>query len=381
MKMADQEKKTTALELQQGPALEKRELASDVLAAMARAQVQVRYIVAQGKPRDWDAVRRRILNDCERPAFAQSAMYKKPIGNTTITGFSIRFAEAAQRALGNLMPERPVIYDDATKRIVRITMTDLESNVTHFKDVLLEKTVERRDKTGRTVLSQRLNSKGEVVYLVEATEDELLTKESAISSKIERQLTLKILPGDIQDEAIRTIRATQTKADKADPQAAKNALIDAYDDLGVRVADLKAFLGTESLDNIQPKDMQTLRDIYTAIKEGETNWREVMEARNAARGTDNDPGQAPTSSGASKAKAAATKKAGNAPSSQTTPAAAQQSSAAPAAPAENQASAQQTAPASNAGTAPKNNLFESQQSTERAQSKAGPPPIDAEGWT
>jgi hypothetical protein len=368
--MADQEPKNTSLELVQPAPLEKKELASDVLAAMARAQVQARYIVAQGKPRDWDVVRQRILNDCERPSFAQSATYKKPIGNGTITGLSIRFAEAAQRALGNLMPERPVIYDDAAKRIVRISMTDLESNVTHFKDVLLEKTVERKDKTGREVISQRLNSRGEVVYLVVATEDELLTKESAFSSKIERQLTLKILPGDIQDEALKAIRATQTKADKADPQAAKNALIDAYDDLGVRVADLKAFLGTDSLDSIQPKDLQTLRDVYTAIKEGETNWREVMEQRNEARGT--KPGTeatAPARGGAAKAKEAAAKKAGAAKA----PLAAQQAARAEAPATENQ-----PAPAAQQAAAPKTDLFAGQQ--DRPQSKPAPPPIDGEGW-
>jgi hypothetical protein len=277
-----------ALELQQQPvALDKRELASDVLAAQARAHVQARYIVANtpANKRDWDNVRQRILKDCERPTFAETAIYKKPMGGaTTVTGLSIRFAESAQRAMGNLMPERTIVYDDPQKRIIRIAMTDLESNVTHYKDLILEKTVERKNPKGRTVLTQRLNSYGEAVYIVEATEDELLTKESSISSKIERQLTLKILPGDIQDEALRTIRATQQKADKADPDGAKKRLIDSFDDLGIRVPDLKSFLGIETMDNLQPSDLKQLREVYAAIKEGETNWREVMEQREAARG-------------------------------------------------------------------------------------------------
>jgi hypothetical protein len=318
MTMAEQHN-NTSLELGQQPlAMEKRELASDVLASMARAQVQARYIVAQGKPRDWDVVRQRILKDCERPSFAETAFYRKPMGTSSVEGLSIRFAESAQRAMGNLMPERPVIYDDLTKRIVRITMTDLESNVTHYKDVILEKSVERKNSKGRNVLSQRLNSYGEVVYIVEATEDELLTKESAISSKIERQLTLKILPGDIQDEAKRAIRDTLNKADKADPNAAKNRLVDAFDDLGVRVNDLKAFLGVDSLDGIQPTDIKQLREIYTAIKEGETNWREVIEARNEARGTKTTDTPA-SGTAASKVKDAVAKKAAKpAPAAQST---------------------------------------------------------------
>ena len=345
--MADQQN-NTGLELSQQPmALEKRELASDVLASMARAQVQARYIVAQGRPRDWDVVRQRILKDCERPAFAASAWYRKPMGNTTVNGLSIRFAESAQRAMGNLMPERPIIYDDLTKRIVRVCMTDLESNVTHYKDIILEKTVERKNSKGRNVISQRLNSYGEVVYIVEATEDELLTKESAISSKIERQLTLKILPGDIQDEAERAIQDTLRKADKADPDAARKRLIDSFDDLGVRVADLKAFLGTDSLDALQPSDLKQLREIYTAIKEGETNWREVMEARDAARG--NKTGEPPASTGgksADKVKEAAAKKAKSGqPAASQSPAAQPAQEAQQAEPAQAEQPAQEDQPA------------------------------------
>ena len=298
-------------ETKNGAALEKRELASDVLAAQGRAQVQARYLVARQNPRDWDQVRQRVLKDCDRPFFAEAALYSKPMGTSKVTGLSIRFAEAAQRAMGNIMPERLMIYDDATKRIVRMAITDLEANVTHFKDIVLEKTVERKDKKGRTVLSQRLNSYGDVVYLVEATEDELLTKEAAITSKIERMLTLKILPADIQEEAIAAVRETQRKRDREDPQAAKNKLIDAFDDLGVRVPDLKAFLGADTLESIQPKDLEQLRAVYTAIKEGETNWREVMEQRHAARGTKAPEGEGTSSSG-NKAKDAAKRAAGGA---------------------------------------------------------------------
>lgn len=275
---------TTALELQKSAPLQRHETAGEVLAEQAKAVVQARYIIALQRPRDWDVVRQRILKDCERPSFAETAIYKKPMGNSSVEGLSVRFAESAQRAIGNVLPERTIIYDDAVKRIVRVSMTDLESNVTHQKDLILEKSVERKNSKGRNVISQRLNSYGETVYIVEATEDELLTKESSISSKIERQLTLKILPGDIQDEAKRAIKETLARADKADPDAAKKRLIDSFDDIGIRVPNLKEFLGVDSLDALQPADLKQLREIYTAIKEGETNWREVMEQRNAARG-------------------------------------------------------------------------------------------------
>ena len=279
---------TLALEPVPQQALVKPETAADVLAAQAKAIVQARYIVAYQRPRDMDQVRQKLLKECERPSFAETAIYRKPQGNSTVQGLSVRFAEAAQRALTNILPERTIVYDDPTKRIVRLGMTDLESNVSHSKDLILEKKIERKQSKGRTVIGQRLNSNGETVYIVEATEEELLMKESAISSKIERQLTLKLLDGDIQDECIRRIRETQSKADKADPDAAKKRLIDAFDDLGIRVHDLMKFLDVESLDALQPSDLKQLREIFTAIKEGETNWREIVEQREAARGKEGD---------------------------------------------------------------------------------------------
>jgi hypothetical protein len=279
---------STALELQQQQPLsmERRELASDVLAATARAQVQARYIVAKGNPRDIDVVRTRILKACDRPAFASAALYKKPQGNATLTGLSIRFAEEAQRCLGNLMPERTIIYDDETKRIVRISLTDLETNITHSKDLVLNKTVERKSASGREVVGQRTNTNNETVYIVLSTEDELLMKEANTSAKWERTLTLKLLPGDIQDEAKDAIRQTMERADRADPDAAKKKIIDAFDEIGIRANELKTYLGVATLDGMQPADFNSLRDAYAAIRDGEATWRELMEQREKARGAD-----------------------------------------------------------------------------------------------
>lgn len=290
------ETSSLALVTQEPTAIVKRELASDVLAAQAKAQVEARYIVAAAPQnrRDWDEVRAKILKDCDRPAFAETAIYKKPVGGSSVTGLSIRFAESARRNMGNILTERTIIYDDESKRIVRITLTDLESNATDQKEVTIDKTVERRNGAGREVVSQRMNTSGQSVYIVRATEDELLTKESSLLSKIERQLTLKLLPGDIQDEALHAIRETQSRRDKADPDAAKKRLVDAFDDLGIRVPDLKRYLGLDSLDSMQPSDLKQLREVYTAIKEGETNWREVMEQREAALGKNTEDGSPKT---------------------------------------------------------------------------------------
>ncbi|MCL6481041.1 MAG: hypothetical protein K6U02_04880 [Firmicutes bacterium] len=262
------------------------ETAAQVLAEQAKAAVQARYIMAMKNPRDWDVVRQKLLKECERPSFAGVARYSKPVGAGTVTGPSIRYVEAALKVMGNVMPEQVVLYDDRQKRIIRVTVTDLEANLTYSKEILLEKTVERKQlKPGQTPLGSRINSRGERVYLVEATEDEMLIKEAALTSKAMRQLGLRIVPGDLVDECMETVLATVRRKAAEDPDAEKKAIIDSFDDLGVRVTDLKDYLGVDSLDTLTPKDLVNLRAVYQALRDGETNWREIMEQRDAVRGT------------------------------------------------------------------------------------------------
>src|SRR6188474_3293042 len=181
------------------------ETASSAAAAQATAAVQARYLMALRNPRDWDDVRVRIMKEVERPGFAEVAWYVKPIG-AGVQGLSIRFAEAAMRCMGNLLPEAPIVYDSPTFRMLRVMLTDLESNLTWSKDVIVGKTVERRQlRRGQVALQVRTNSGGEPTYLVEATEDEIASKEGANVSKVMRTHALRMLPGDIQDAAKKRI--------------------------------------------------------------------------------------------------------------------------------------------------------------------------------
>ena len=282
-------------------ALERRpqhETASEVLAAQARAAVQARYIMARQNPRDWDVVRQRLLKHCDRTTFAQVARYSKPVGNTTITGPGVRFVRAALGEMENVSTEHTVIYDDASKRIVRITVIDLEKNIPHTKELLIEKTVERKQlRQGQVPISSRANSRGERVYLVEATEDELLNKEAALAAKALRQLGLNVIPADLVDECMETVEITMRRRAEQDPDAERKAIIDAFYELGVRVGHLKEYLGVD-FDQLTPKDLVSLRAVYQALKDGETTWREVMEQRDAVLGRD---GQTQAEQGSSKA--------------------------------------------------------------------------------
>ena len=265
------------------------ETASTAVAAQAKAMVEARYIMAMHRPRDMDGVREKILKECRRPSFAAVARYQKPIGKDKSrwpTGPSIRFAEAAVRCMTNITVETMTVYDDREKRIVRVTVTDLEANVPYAQDVTITKTIERRQaKQGDTVLRTRTNSYGDTVYILEATDDDIVNKQQALISKAVRTLGLRLIPGDIVDECMEEVVRVQQKTDAQDPDAARRHLLDSFGNIGIRVEQIKEYLGHDG-GSLTPPELADLRALYSAIRDGETNWREVMDSRGAGTGAD-----------------------------------------------------------------------------------------------
>ncbi|NTX08959.1 hypothetical protein [Myxococcus sp. CA040A] len=256
------------------------ETASAAVAAQAQAAVQARYVMALRNPRDWDVVRQRLMKECDRPGFAEVARYSKPIGGeNTIDGLSIRFAEAALRCMTNCLPETMIIYEDDEKRIVRVSLTDLEANLTYSKDILVKKTVERNYvRDGQVVLSERANSRGKKTYLIQAGDDEVLNKQSALESKALRGHVLRVLPGDIADEAEERVLETLKKRAQQDPAAERKRIIDAFGQVGVPVDELKLYVG-KPFEQLTPSELVSLRSVHNSVKNGEARWPELLEAR------------------------------------------------------------------------------------------------------
>ena len=255
------------------------ETAASAVAAQATAAIQARYVMALKRPRDWDGERVTLLKDCRRPGFAAVARYAKPVGGSKVVGPSIRFAESAIRSMGNLLPEVSTIFDDDEKRIVRVGLTDLESNVSYGKDVTIAKTVERSFlKDGQKALKTRINSSGKPVHVVAATDDDLLNKENALVSKALRGHALRLLPGDILDDAMAQVDLTLKDEHAKDPDAARKAIVDAFSAISVQPSDLKDYLGCD-LAQASPADIVELRRVFSAIRDGETSWRDVVASK------------------------------------------------------------------------------------------------------
>jgi precorrin isomerase len=242
----------------------------------AKARIQSAYIMAIRHPRNQDQARDRILHACKRPAFAERVEFSKPVGGRAIKGPSIRLAELALREWGNILSDVQVIYEDQTIRRSRIMVVDLETNTSFSKEINIAKTVERKSRVDREVVAERVNTNGEKVFIVRATDDEIHNKEAAAISKALRNEGLRVIPQDIIDEAMDTARDTLKNRDKADPDAAKKKLLDSFSEIGVKPKDLQVYL-KHSTDQLNPSELQDLRSIYRAIKDGEARWSDYVQ--------------------------------------------------------------------------------------------------------
>ena len=252
-------------------------------AESVKARIQAQYLVALSHPRSYDQSRFRVMEACRRPAFADKVEYKKPVGKTTITGPSIRFAELALREWGNIDYANTVIYDDEMNRRINVVITDLETNTTFSSSIQITKTVERKDNKGRDVISERINSYGEKIYIVKATEDEVLTKQAAMISKALRNEGLRLIPQEIIEEAIDIARLTQQKDVSSNMDEARKKISDAFGGLGIQPKHLEEYLG-HSMSMCVPAEITDLRAIFNAIKNGEAKWNDFVSEDEDVRG-------------------------------------------------------------------------------------------------
>lgn len=291
----------------------RRETQGSALAARQQAEVQARYIVALQRPRHYDDLRIRLLTHCKRRGFAERAEYAKPVGGAKVVGPSIRFVETALQEFGNVVPDSYVTYDDDERRIIRVSMTDLERNITYHEDAVIEKVIERTSpKRGDVVLRQRENSRGGTTFVIRANngDAELENRFAAEVSKKTRKLGLRILPIDLVDEAIALCRETIDKGG-ADPAAERKRCTDAFAEIGVMPTAIDQYLG-HSIASASPPELRDLREVYYSIREGHASWQEMLDLRIAQRDGDEEEAEKATTGRAKIAAAAEAAKAARA---------------------------------------------------------------------
>lgn len=259
------------------------ETTQTAMAEQARAKIESMYVMALKRPRNEFDARAKMLRACDRPAFADAAIYRKPIGGgKSVEGLSIRFAEEAARAWRNLRVEIFVTLDDSEKRAIQVEVTDLEANNTESLPVVVEKFIERKFvKEGEVPIRSRVNSHGELVYLFAADEGRLTTKQSAEIAKAKRQCVLHLIPGDILEECKKRCYEVMRNRDAQDPDAAKKIIFDAFGVIGVKPSDIEVYVGHDAAA-FHVDELAELRAVLSAIKDGDCTWPEALAAKRGA---------------------------------------------------------------------------------------------------
>ena len=274
------------------------ETALAAVQAQQQAMVQARFVMALQRRRNWEDVRVRVLNLCKSTAFAEEALYVKPIARTPDEwkewtkqerlqnapsdwprGFSVRFIEAALFEAGNFDCPTMTIWEDGDKRVTLVTVTDLERNSSYSRTITTPKTIERRKlKSGQAAIGVRENAAGDMIYITQATDDEVAMKEAAGVSKALRTLGEKLLPPHHKAEWRRQIEATI--ADKAvqDPEAAKKEILDGFFKIGIQPSEIERYLG-HPVAALTPAEYVELRGVFAALRNGEATWTDAMEAK------------------------------------------------------------------------------------------------------
>lgn len=277
--------------------MQQGELMAQHMGSEARAMIETRAVLAMRNPRSMILVEEQLVSLLKRRAFCERARYVldyfKDKKGVPASGWSARTAEAVVSTMGNLYIATLPVFEDDHQRILRNIVLDLEKNASIEVPIVVAKTVERsKVKPGQVELARRENSQGQPVYLVAASESELLGKQNSAISKAKRNSVLTLLPEYVKDAMLEQYHRTYEEADKANPEGELKRLVAAFAGLNIGVASLAKYLG-HPIEKITQEERMKLRGIYAALRDDEMDWAEILRSRGIIPEEDEVTGLAP----------------------------------------------------------------------------------------
>jgi hypothetical protein len=219
-------------------------------ASRAAQEVQASVILAKKFPRDWAQVEMKIAQSCARKSLAECAVYSFPRGGTQVNGPSIRLAEALAAAWGNLQYGIVEVDRRGDESTMMAYAWDLESNVTARTEFKVRHVIDSR-REGKKALTEERD-----IYEAVANQ----------GSRRLRSCILKIIPGDVCEDAVKQCEATLGASIK-DLPAKLQSMVETFGTIGVTKAQIEKRL-RHHLDATNAAEVIALGRIYTSIKDG-----------------------------------------------------------------------------------------------------------------
>ncbi len=217
--------------------------------ARAVAEVQAALVIAASRPRNELRARDRLLQACQRVNLASGALYQYSRGGTAVSGPSIRLAEAAARAWGNMNYGFRELSRRTGESECEAYAWDLETNTKAVRQF--------------SVRHRRDTKKGGYDLTDERDIYELMANQA---QRRVRAAILEIIPGDIMEDAVAECEKTM-HANVGNVAEASAKLVQAFADMGIPRESVEKRLG-HRIDAIQPAQIIAFRKIYASIKDG-----------------------------------------------------------------------------------------------------------------
>jgi hypothetical protein len=191
----------------------------------------------------------RILNACSRQTLAESALYSYARGGTSITGPSIRLAEAMAQNWCNLQFGIRELEQREGVSTMEAFAWDMETNVKQVKIF--------------QVAHKRYTRKGS--YALEDPRDiyEMVANQGA---RRLRACILGVIPGDVVEAAVEQCNVTLKTKAAVTPERIQS-LVEKFAEFGVTKAQIEKRI-QRRIDAITPALMVSLGKIYNSLKDG-----------------------------------------------------------------------------------------------------------------
>lgn len=233
------------------------------------AEVQAQVFMSKQFPRNAVQSMDKILNECTRPKLAEHSTYAYPRGGKSVTGPSIRLAEAIARNWGNLDFGIRELTQKNGESEVEAYCWDLEANVKERK-IFKVPHIRYSKQYGNTKLTDPRD-----IY-------EMIANQGA---RRLRSCILGIIPSDVVDTALDQCAITMNASADTSKEGVKK-LVDAFKTVDVDKVSIEEFIGSR-IDAIKPAQVVKLREIFTSLKDGMSkpwDWFNIDAPKQATDG-------------------------------------------------------------------------------------------------
>lgn len=231
-----------------------------VAAEEARAvqEIQAALVIAKRFPRNEQKVWDQLQSACQRMHLAEEAEYEYPRGDGKVSGPSIRLAEAAARAWGNIRHGIQVLEESPSYAKVRAYAWDLETGNQHDMTFTVQKMRKARKK-----------------YVKLEDPRDVYEHVTNMGTRRLRTCLLRVLPSDLIEDAREWCNETLARELGDDLTETVRKLRQAFTEFDVTSEDLAQYLGHD-LKAMSKGEVVKLRRVYAAIKDGYTTARKTF---------------------------------------------------------------------------------------------------------